>query len=114
MATTRNFTDMRTVSEFSGTGVSDNDVLFTVSDARQYDAFILMSSAGAVDIQVTLDGTNWSTAPLSMTDMGAVTTDPVLVTAANRVYGLRGLFRGLRVLQNGATAATAALMCGNL
>lgn len=114
MATTRNFSDMRTVSEFSGTGTNDNDVMATVADARQYDAFILMSTVGAVDIQVTLDGTNWSTAPLSLTDMGAVTTDPVLVTAANRVYGFRGVFRGVRVVQNGATGATAALMCGNL
>lgn len=114
MATTRNFTNMRTVAEFPGTGANDNDVMITVEDARQYDAFILMSTVGAVDIQINLNGTGWSTAPLSLTDMGAVTTDPVLVTAANRVYGFRGVFRGVRVLQNGATGATASLMCGNL
>lgn len=114
MATTRNYGDMRTVTEFPGTGTNDNDVMLTVSDARQYDAFILMSTVGVVDVQISLNGTDWSTAPLSMTDMGAISTDPVLVTVANRVYGFRGVFRGVRVLQNGATGATASLMCGNL
>lgn len=113
MATTRNFTSMRKVAEFSGTAASDNDLLFTVNDAREHDAFILMSTDGAVDVEVTLDGTNWSTAPLSLADMGAITTDPVLVTAADRVYGFRGIFRGVRVRANGG-AATASLMCGNL
>jgi hypothetical protein len=36
------------------------------------------------------------------------------VTAADRVYGFRGVFRGVRVLQNGATATVASLMCGNI
>lgn len=114
MASTRNFTNMRKVAEFSGTGASDNDVLLTVEDAREYDTFVLMSTAGAVDVQITLDGSNWSSAALSLTDMGATTTDPVIVTVADRVYGFRGIFRGVRVLQNGSTAASASLMCGNL
>lgn len=114
MAATRNFTNMRKVAEFSGTGTNDNDVLFTVQDAREFDTFILMSTDGAVDVQITLDGTTWSTAPLSMTDMGATTSDPVIVTVADRVYGFRGVFRGVRVLQNGAPATVASLMCGNI
>ena len=114
MATTRNFTSMRKVAEFSGTGTNDDDVLLTVEDAREFDTFILMSTDGAVDVQVTLDGTNWSTAPLSLTDMGATTSDPVIVTVADRVYGFRGVVRGVRVLQNGATATVASLMCGNI
>lgn len=110
----KTFEELNVSADFSGTGTNDNDVMLTVSEARQYDSFILMSTVGAVDVQVTLNGTDWSTAPLSLTDMGATTSDPVLVTAANRVYGFRGRFRGVRVLQNGATAATATLMCGNL
>jgi hypothetical protein len=83
---------------FSGTGANDDDVLFTAPDIRAYGTFLLMSSAGA---------------PLSLTDMGAELLTPVLVTVAGRVYGFRGKFRGVRVLQNGLTAATACLTCGN-
>lgn len=113
MATTRNFTSMRKVAEFSGTGSGDNELLFTVNDAREFDTFILMTTSGVADVEVSLDGTNWSTAPLSMTDMGAITSDPVIVTVANRVYGFRGVFRGVRVRANGG-AATGSLMCGNI
>lgn len=74
------------------------------------DTFVLMSTAGAMDVLVTLDGTNWTTAPLSLTDLGATTQDPVIVTAANRLYGFRGLFKGIRVLQNGATGITGAVL----
>lgn len=96
---------------FTGTGANDNDVLFTTSDLDQWDACWLMSSDGAVDVQVTLDGTNWSTAPLSLQDFGATDNSGVLVTVAGRVYGFAGKPQKVRVLQNGATAATAAMNC---
>lgn len=98
-------------TRYSGTGTSDNDVLFTTEDVTQFSAFMLMSTTGAVDVQVSLDGTNFSTAALSLQDFGATTTDPVLVTAAGRVYGFAGKYRKIRVLQNGATAANASMMC---
>jgi hypothetical protein len=98
---------------YTGTGVNDNDVLFTSGDMRPYDTFMIMSTAGAVDVYGSLDGTNYNTAPLSLADLGAVTSDPVVVTVANRLYGFRGKYRYIRVLQNGATAATATLRYGN-
>lgn len=100
---------------YTGTGAADNAVLLTATDdIPNYDAFLLMSTAGAVDVFVSLDGTNYSTAALSLTDMGAITNDPVLVTVAGRVYGFRGKFRAIKVLQNGGTATEATLACGNL
>jgi len=101
------------VEFFTGTGVSDNDLLFTTHDVEKHSLFTLMSSAGAVDVEVNLDGVNWSTAPLALEDQGATTsTTYVLVTAALRVYKFSGKYRQIRVRQNGATAATATLMCG--
>ncbi|HEX9660267.1 MAG TPA: hypothetical protein VGA18_08195 [Rhodothermales bacterium] len=100
--------------DFSGGGDNDNDELFTTSDISSCDAFMLMSSAGAVDVLVSLDGVNFSTAPLSLQDFGAVDTTPVLVTAAGRVYGFAGKFRKIRALQNGATAAQATLIAWKL
>jgi hypothetical protein len=86
-------------------GVSDNDVLITMDqNVEAYTTFELMSTTGAMDVFVSLDGTNYATAAQSLADLGAVTTHPVVVTAANRIYGFRGHFEGIRVLQNGATA----------
>lgn len=95
-----------------GIGVSDNDVVVQTDDVSPFDTFLIMSTAGACDVFASVDGTHYATAALSLTDMGATTSDPVVVTAANRIYRFRGKFSKLKVEQNGATAATAvALMC---
>lgn len=94
-------------------GVNDNDVVIENDSIERYEEFTLMSTAGAMDVFVSLDGTNYSTAPLSLADLGAITLDPVIVTAANRVYRFRGVFKAVRVRQNGVTAvANATLICG--
>ena len=95
-----------------GVGVNDNDVVVQTGDVRIFDTFMVTTTAGVVDVLVTLDGTNYSTAPLSLADLGGTALEPVLVTVANRVYGFRGSFQGIRVLQNGATAAeNVTLVC---
>jgi hypothetical protein len=95
-----------------GVGVNANDAVVQTGDVFGYDTFMLMSTAGAVQVLASLDGTNYATAPLSMTDLGATVSTPVIVTAANRVYGFRGSFSKIRVTQNGATAATGVtLVC---
>lgn len=98
-----------------GVGVNANDVFVQTGDVSGYDSFLLQSTAGAMQVLVSLDGTNYSTAPLSLTDMGATTTNPVIVTAANRTYRFRGTFAKIQVTQNGATAVTGAtLICSKL
>jgi hypothetical protein len=95
-----------------GVGANDNDVVIQTGDVSAYDEFLLQATDGATDVFVSLDGTNYSTAPLSLIDLGATTSDPVLVTAADRTYAFFGTFALIRVLQNGATAvAGATLMC---
>lgn len=101
--------------KFTGTGTNDNDVVIQTDDVQQYDTFFLQSTGGAMDVFVSLDGTNYSTAALSIADLGAEDTVPVLVTVANRTYAFRGKFKYIRVLQNGASAVTAAsLRAGNM
>lgn len=95
---------------YTGTGTNDNDVIFTTGDVSAFNEFTLMSTAGAMDVLVSVDGTNFTTAPLSLADLGATTTAPVLVTAANRAYAFAGTFAKIRVLQNGATAVTAGVL----
>lgn len=102
------------VQYYSGTGANDNDVLFTAGNVEKHSEFTLMSTTGAVDVFVSLDGSNFSTAALAMEDQGATAmTTYVLVTAALRVYKFSGKYRAIRVLQNGATATQATLMCGS-
>lgn len=93
-----------------GSGTNDDDVVIQLERADAYDTFLLMSTAGAMEVLVSLDGTNYSTAPLSLTDMGSEFADPVIITVASRVYGFRGLFRAVRVVQNGATAVENATL----
>lgn len=104
-----------------GTGTNASDPIFTrtnftggeTGDISEYDSFMLMSTTGAMAAYGSLDGANFATAPLSLTDMGAADATPVLVTAANRIYGFRGKFLAIKVLQSGATAvANGAVMCG--
>lgn len=98
-----------------GVGTNDNDVVFTADQISECDSFMLSSSAGAMDVLVSLDGVNYETSAHALQDLNAADLTPVLVTAAGKSYGFRGKFLGIKVLQNGATAvANAALVGGNL
>ncbi len=96
-----------------GNGDDDNDVVIQSGSIIQFNTFIIMSTTGALDVTVSLDGTNYSTAPLSLTDMGAAASAPVIVTVANRVYGFKGYFAKIRVLLATDTDAdNVSMICG--
>jgi hypothetical protein len=96
-----------------GLGDNDNDVIVQADDVSTFRDFYLSTTAGATDVIVSLDGTNYITAPISMEDLGSVSfATAVIVTAANRLYHFRGCFQKIRVMQNGATdAADVTLLC---
>lgn len=94
------------------TGVNDNDVLCTVN-ATDYDTWILGSTAGAMDVFVSLDGTNFLASAVALEDM--VSTTPatrVVVTAAGRAFKLLIKCKLIRVLQNGATGVANGRLVG--
>jgi hypothetical protein len=94
-------------------GTNDEDVCIETTDVSKYNTFMLSNTAGAVKVLVN-DGQQWQTAPLSLADLGATDTNPVLLTAADRQYGFRGFYKAIRVLQEGATAATGVVLrCAN-
>lgn len=103
--------DFGRVVVYDGTdGTNDNDIIIETNDISRFDTFMLSNAAGAVDVEVN-DGSQWLTAaPLSMSDLGATTTSPVLVTSALRQYGWRGSFFKIRVRQNGATPGTGVVL----
>ena len=93
----------------TGTGTNDNDTVIEIDQGLEFfDTFMLTSSAGAMDVFVDLDGEGYESSALSLADLGATTTDPVIVTAAGRVYGFRGKFEKVKVLQNGVTGVVGA------
>jgi hypothetical protein len=102
------------VTIYTNTSTEDNEVVIQTDDVSQFDTFMLMSVTGTVDVYPSIDGTNYATAALSLQDMGATTSDPVVVTAAARVYGFRGKFRKLRVLEAGATDVAVSLLCSRM
>lgn len=96
---------------YTGSCTDDNEVLIQTGDTLNFDACMVMSTTGVVDVFISLDGTNYITAPLSLADYGAVDTNPVLVTVALRLYGFVSKFWKIRITQNGATDAAASLVC---
>lgn len=99
----------------TGTGVNDNDVLFTAENLEPYDTHMIQASAGAVDVEVSLDGTTFTPAGtfaiIDTTQTASATR--VVVTASTNLYMLpKGKYSAIRLVQNGATAATAILLSG--
>jgi hypothetical protein len=103
---------------YLGSAAADNAVVIDAPEnVFNYTVFSLMSTAGAMDVYISQDGTNYTTDPIAMTDRcdtGAGSSDAVNETAAGRLYGFRGNFRKIKVLQKGATAVVgASLVYGN-
>ena len=94
----------------TGAGAADNAVVISVSDARSYQSCVITSTAGAVDVFVGV-GTVIGTIGLQLRDMNATTVTYVALTTVNRQYIFEGSYRTIQVLQNGVTAATAAMNC---
>jgi len=92
---------------------ADNSVVLELENAERYNEFTLMSGAGAMDVDVSLDGTNFAPA-IAMIDVESA--DPatrVVATVAGKAYRFAGTFKTIRVLQKGATeVGGAVLWCG--
>lgn len=99
-------------------GVSDNDILIqrvgdtnSFDNANAYDMFTIAGSAGAVDVEVSMDGTTYLATVLALQDEASIApTTRVLVTAAGRVYSFTGRYRKVRIRQNGAPAAVGYVL----
>lgn len=102
------------VFKTGGVGTNDNDEVFEIeANAEDYDTWLLGSTAGAMDVFVSLDGTNYLSTAITLVDLNSTAPSAtVAVTAANRTYGLKGRFKKIRVLQNGATGVANAALAG--
>lgn len=95
-------------------GVADNQVVAEIENAERYNEFTLMSSAGAMDVDVSLDGVNFAAA-IALEDLHSTTpATRVVVTAADKVYRFQGTYKTIRVRQAVTNIDDAILYCGQL
>lgn len=99
-------------TEFTWTGsigTNDNDVVYTSRDVSDYNLHVIECTDGTVDIDISTDGTNFTSAVAVRNVKGANSTTFVVdaIAASVPVVELRGRFKTIRVLQKGATASNA-------
>jgi len=94
-------------------GVSDNDIVIELDDVQRFNSFSFQSAAGAMDVDVSLDGANFNLA-VAFKDMASLTpATRVIATVADLLYQYDGNIKAIRIRQKGATAATGSiLLCG--
>lgn len=99
-----------------GVGVNNDDVVFELaSNAELFDTWQLGSSAGAMDVFVSGDGTNYQSAAVALIDLGSTApSTAVTATTAGGNYGIKGRWKKIKVLQNGATGVANAFLIGYL
>lgn len=93
--------------DFDGT---DDDIVIELENAERYNEFTLMSGAGVMDVDVSLDGTNF--APIiALTDLESTTpATRVVVTVAGQLYAFYGTYKTVRVRQASAVEVGAAVL----
>lgn len=98
----------------AGVGVSDNDVIFEIADnADHFDTWQLGSTAGAMDVFVSGDGTNYQTSAVALIDLGSTApATAVTATTAGGNYGIKGRWKKIKLLQNGGTGVANAYLIG--
>ena len=94
-------------------GVNDDDIVIELDNVDRFNDFVFGSTAGLMDVAVSLDGTNYLNL-IAFQDLMSVAPDTwVIITAVNRLYRFEGSFKSIRISQNAAGAvANAVLICG--
>lgn len=92
---------------------SDNTVIYTSADVSWANIHVFESTAQTIDVFVSLDGTNFTTAPVYLEPMHTATnTTHVNSLAADKAGILRGKFVKIKVQNATANQATARIMHG--
>jgi len=109
MSETKSFTGIK-YTEWAGTaGAADNAIIYTSGDVSGFNYHtISVTGTDPADIEVTADGTTWRVAATLLVD--DVTTGggiKVITIPTGKMGILQGIFKQIRVRQDGATDADA-------
>lgn len=88
-------------------GTNDNDVVYLSGDVSDYDACIIECTAGTVDVDVSLDGTNWIVGVAARSLKATAQTTFVTSIASGDAIEVAGHYKLIRVLQAGVTPSNA-------
>jgi len=103
-----NPTDLITLEGTIGT--NDNDVVYlSEENISRYDYHIVQCIAGTVEIDATVDGTNWVLAISGRDVRGTALATYVREVASGGAMEIPGRYKRVRVLQKGATASNAVV-----
>lgn len=107
----KRFVPGRNRDTFEAAADAASDVMLTLTPAEcdRYDMYVVLASIGAVTIEVTLNGTDWSN-PVALQDMAGTLVDQATIITNKNLFGLMGPFYGLRMLASGG-AAQACIAC---
>ena len=92
-------------------GVADNQVVAELENAERYNRFYFMSSAGLVDVDVSLDGINFAVAVAFIDLHSLAPATRVIVTAADLIYVLEGTFKTVRFRQETTNVVDFIVWC---
>jgi len=97
-------------------GAADNSVIYTSGDVSMYDYHIIENTSGeTMDIFVSVDGTNFTTAAAAVELIDDVTTGggvKSITIPTTKTAILRGKYKKIRVDQNGAGVPAAGEVRG--
>lgn len=97
-----------------GAGSATNDVIYTSGDVKQYNTLKIHNNSSAiVDVEVSLDGTNFVADQAAMRNIGDTAMDTYkVVCSAGSCCVLSGKWAKVRVLQSGAGTINAGEVYG--
>ena len=105
-----NTTNLATQSNATGAvGTNDNDVVYTSSNVSHYNTHYVEATAGTVDVDVSIDGTNWIAAVVGRNVVTTGVFTQVNDAASGVCLEIKGVYRKIRVNQKGATASNARI-----
>lgn len=101
-------TGLPTYLAWAGTVGDANDaVIYLSRDVSDYDAHIIEATAGTVDIDVSIDGTNWIAGVAARSLKATDQTAFVVSIASGGAIEVIGHYKLIRVNQVGATPSNA-------
>jgi hypothetical protein len=88
-------------------GAADNAVIYLSPDVSAYNVHYVEATAGTVDVDVSIDGTNFIAAAAGVSLITTTPATRVVEAASGVCLEIRGKFKAIRVNQKGATASNA-------
>ena len=104
-----NYPNTLYVDASGSAGTNDNDVVYTANDVSMYNTHYVECTAGTVDVDVSIDGTNWIAAVVGRNIATTGVFTQVNEAASGVCLEIIGKYRKLRVNQKGATASNARI-----